>query len=112
MSLTLRATLLMLFVSVCAHAQTRTLALYTGAAQGLDAESTFAMHAELQRLLSPAALDVVWKNTLERKNGETFELVVVASFDGVCSAPRLALVGVNASLADTSIANGRILPFF
>jgi hypothetical protein len=115
MSLTLRATLLVLFVSLGAQAQTRTLALYSGSAQGLSDESRIAMRAEVQRLLTPANLEVVWKNTVERKAGEDFELVAVVSFDGLCSAmqasqPAATLPTV--SLADTSISDGRILPFF
>jgi hypothetical protein len=115
MSLTLRATLLVLFVSLCAQAETRTLGLYSGSAQGLSDESRTAMRAEVQRLLTPASLDVVWKNTAERKSGEDFALVAVVSFDGLCSAmqplqPAVTLPAV--SLADTSISDGRILPFF
>src|SRR4030095_11685169 len=112
MSLTLRAMALVLFVSVCAHAQTRTLALYAGTPQGIDEEARFAMRAELQRLLVPAGLDLVWKNPGTHKNGEEFELVAVASFQGSCSAVQPGMVSMNASLADTSITDGRILPFF
>ena len=53
MMLTLRAMLLVLFVSVLGEAQTRTLAVYAGTAQGLDSEARSAMRSEVQRLLEP-----------------------------------------------------------
>jgi hypothetical protein len=112
MMLTLRALLLVLFISVCAEAQTRTLAVYGGSAQGLDAEARFAMRAEVQRLLAPAGFAVVWKGPAERNSGEDFEQVAVASFEGSCSASALTLTSAATTLADTSITDGRILPFF
>jgi hypothetical protein len=118
MSLMLRALLLVFCLSVCAQAQTRTLALYSGPARGLDADSSFMMRAELQRLLAPAGLEVAWKNSAEHKTGDDFELVAVGSFEGSCSAAEPAVltpvsaVDTVASLADTSISDGRILPFF
>ena len=111
MTLTLRATLLVLLISLSARAQSRTLAVYADAALGLHAESQAAMRGELKRLLAPAGLDLVWKSNLERRAGESFELVVVATFDGTCSPGSPALPIAPASLGDTSITNGRILPF-
>jgi hypothetical protein len=71
------------------------------------------MNGELQRLLGPAELHVVWKNLAERKGGEDFELVVVSSFEGSCSSEDAAAIPVSkGSLADTSISDGHILPFF
>jgi hypothetical protein len=111
LTLTLRATLLLLLVSISAGAQSRTLAVYADAAHGLNADGKAAMRAELQRLLAPAGLDIVWKNTSERRAGEDFNLIVIASFDGSCSSAAPAMTAVATSLADTSISNGRILPF-
>lgn len=111
MSLTLRALLLLMFVSVCSQAQTRKLALYAGPAPGLDAASSAAMRTELQRLLAPSEIEIVWRNSAARKPGENFEIVVVGAFDGSCSSVDLPVDSV-ASLADTSISNGQILPFF
>ena len=112
MSLTLRATLLVLLFSITVHAEDRTLALYAGPAHGLNTESSAAMRAELQRLLTPAGIGVVWKTTADRQNTEVFDLVAVASFDGSCT-PAGPVPPVSAvSLADTSIADGRVLPFF
>ena len=112
MMLTLRAMLLVSFVSVWGEAQTRTLAVYAGTAQGLDAEARFAMRTEVQRLLAPAGFVVVWKGTAERSGGEDFEQVAVASFEGSCSESSPTLAPAAASLADTSITDGRILPLF
>ena len=71
------------------------------------------MREELQRLLRPAEIDVVWKSLSDRRSAETFELVAVSSFEGSCSpqdAPNAP--PISASLADTSISDGHILPFF
>src|SRR5262249_35999411 len=62
--------------------------------------------------LAPAGLDVVWKNTAERRAGEDFELIVVASFKGSCSGEASTVASAAVSLADTSISDGHILPFF
>jgi len=111
---TLRALLLVVCGSICAQAQTRTLALYSGPAHGLDVRASEVMREELQRLLRPAEIDVVWKSLSDRRSAETFELVAVSSFEGSCSphdAPN-APPTISASLADTSISDGHILPFF
>jgi hypothetical protein len=112
MSLTLRAMSLVFLFSVFAQAENRTLALYMAPPRGLDNESLDVMRAEVQRLLAPAGLDIVWKTPGERKAGEDYELVAVASFDGSCSAPEAAPAPSTVSLADTAISDGRILPFF
>jgi hypothetical protein len=90
MSCTLRALLLVLCTSFCANAQTRTLALYLGSARGLDAEAARAMRDELQLLLSPTGIDVVWKTLADRKPGENFDLVAVTTFDGSCAGGETA----------------------
>jgi hypothetical protein len=112
MSLTLRAMSLVFLFSGFAQAESRTLALYATPPRGLDNDSAGVMRAEVQRLLAPAGLDVVWKTTADRKSGEEYELVAVASFDGSCSALAPAPAVSSVSLADTSISDGRILPFF
>ena len=112
MSCTLRALLLVLCVSFCANAQTRTLALYLGPASAIDTETQRMMRAELQQLLAPAAIDVVWKTLADRKGGENFDIVAVATFDKTCGGTDNAVSTVAPSLADTSIADGHILPFF
>jgi len=71
------------------------------------------MRAELQRLFAPAGLEVVWKHMAERKAGEDFELVAVSSFDGSCAVGEPAMAPVTAaSLADTSLSDGLVIPFF
>jgi hypothetical protein len=102
---------LIVCVSFCANAQTRTLALYAGPASGLDAEASSFMRSELQQLLSPVGIDVVWKALADRKSGENFELVAVATFDGSCAGDKSAPVPAATALADTSIADGHVLPF-
>src|SRR6476659_8507104 len=113
MSCTVRAALLGLLVSVCAQAQPRTLALYADPPRGLDTRSNQILRAELQRLLAPAGFDIVWKSLAGRKTGENFDLVAVVAFEGSCARDEsVSHRFAPASLADTSIANGHILPFF
>src|SRR5262252_9348692 len=110
---TLRALLLVLFLSICAQAQTRTLALYTELPRSLDVESSAAMHEELQRLLGPAGIEGVWRRMVERKAGENFDLDAVMSFVGSSVADEAGSAVANTViLADTSISDGHILPFF
>ena len=104
--------LLVLCLSFCANAQTRTLALYARPARGLGVEASLFMRSELQQLLSSAGIDVVWKTLADRKSGENFELVAVAAFDGSCAPAETVSFPAVATLADTSIADGHILPFF
>jgi hypothetical protein len=116
MSFAARATLLILAVSIFAGAQTRTLAVYSGPANELASESSAVMRLELQRLLTPAGIDITWKELVHRNAGENFDHVVVASFQGSCSVTDLSAQPAGAleseiSLAETSISNGRILPF-
>ena len=70
------------------------------------------MRSELQRLLEPAGIEVFWKDIAERKTSEDFELIVVASFEGWCSLSVTTSALVTVKLADTSITDGHILPFF
>src|SRR3954468_15841988 len=110
---TLRALLLVLFASISVEAQTRTLALYAGPVHGLHAQASRTMLGELQRLLEPAGLDVVWKDLADRKADDNFELVAVSSFEGSCAMDQpVSTTTAAVSLADTSISNGHVLPFF
>ena len=95
MSCTLRALLLVLCVSFCANAQTRTLALYLGPASGIDTKTQRMMRAELQQLLAPAAIDVVWKTLADRKGDENFDIVVA----NILTSALLALAPLLASRA-------------
>src|SRR5688572_12606875 len=114
MLMAIRAALLLICFSVCAHAQMRTLALYPGAARGLDPDSASALQIELQRLVTPAGLNLVWKKVDDRNAGEAFDLVAVISFEGVCSTAEFpaSTAETGVSLADTSVSAGHVLPFF
>src|SRR6516164_5617416 len=110
---TLRATLLILCLSICAQAQTRTLGLYADPPRDLDSQSNAVMHEELQRLLAPAGIEIVWKQLKDRKSGENFDLVAVTSFAGSCATDNwVSVVSTPVSLADTSVSDGHVLPFF
>jgi hypothetical protein len=112
MSLTLKAIVLAVPLWFYANPQPRTLALYTSPASGIDIEAVTAMEAEVDRLLAPAGLEVVWKNLASRKSGENFDLVAVSTFEGSCASNDASGEETTTSLADTSISDGRILPFF
>jgi len=104
-------------LSVCAHAETRTLALYLKHPERVSAESGQMMRSELKRLLDPAGIDVVWKDFSDRKGGEDFDLVAVGSIEGSCTADESDLnkgtsLRARAILADAAVAADRILPYF
>jgi hypothetical protein len=117
MSALFKAVLLVFCFAVWAPAQTRTLAVYASPSQGISPSSTLALEHELQRLLSPAGIDVIWRENARRKSGEAFDLVVVSTFDGSCSAEDLPGMPVSwseksISLADSAVVGGRVFPFF
>jgi hypothetical protein len=117
MSAIKRAALLMLWVSLYAGAQNRSLGLYAGEANGLDSSAVQAAQKELHRLLDPTGIDMVWRDLEVRKAGEQFDRVAVISFDGLCSdaaqaTPVRRSIDSNISLADSSVSNGSVLPFF
>lgn len=104
--------------SVCAQAQTRTLAVYPGEARTLSSTGAQSLQAELQRVLTPAALDVSIQSSQfsGQQSSEEFDFVVVGSFQGDCSVESLPLLKpvsfMNGPLADTSVSHGQVLPFF
>ena len=109
-------TLLVCSFSVCAHAETRTLALYLKHPERVSAESGPMMRSELQRLLEPAGIDVVWKDFAGRKGGEAFDFVAVGSIEGSCTDGESDLSGGTSRRARVSlaaaVAANRILPYF
>jgi hypothetical protein len=112
-----RAALLMLSLSAYAGAQSRSLAVYAGGDSRLDASAIQSAQKELQRLLNPTAVHIVWRDLNARKSGEQFDRVVVLSFDGSCSEaaaviPLRHFPDSRVSLADSSVSNGKVLPFF
>lgn len=111
------AMLLVCSLSVCAHAETRTLALYLKHPERVTAESGQMMQSELKRLLDPAGIDVVWKDFADRKSGEDFDLVAVGSIEGSCTASASDLsrgtsLQARMILADAVVAADQILPYF
>ena len=113
-----RAALLMVSLSLYAGAQSRTLALYAGEAGGLNASAIQAAQLELQRILRPTGFEMVWKDLQLRKSNEQFDQVVVLRFEGKCSAAGAAVDShrpgrrESVGLADSSVSNGQVLPFF
>jgi hypothetical protein len=112
-----RATLLIICLSHLAGAQTNSLALYASEASRLDASALRAAQQELDRLLIPTGIELSWRTLKSRTTDEQFDRVVVMSFDGSCStaAPAASLRNLPSSdikLADSSVSNGEVLPFF
>jgi hypothetical protein len=112
------AVIAMFCFSICATAQTRTLAVYPGDAAGLDSLSKHAITLELQRVLAPAGLDLEWRTPAEDgKQRQDAGRLVVGSFDGNCSVETLphspaTPMGQTGVLAETAVSNNRILPYF
>src|SRR6266540_419940 len=90
MSAALRAIFLISCLTVCAHGQTRRLAVYPKHAQDLDRTSTTALRQELHQLLIPAGVDVIWQAPDKTADAAEFELLVVGSFEGNCSVAELS----------------------
>jgi len=105
----------MVCFSVCAHAQTQTLAVYSRNATTLDSLTQHSLNDELTRLLSPADIQVVWRTQNREQREETGRLVV-GSFDGDCSVENLPTytspLAKTATLAESSMSGGRVIPYF
>ena len=87
------------------------LGLYLGHAQSLDPVSVHIARQEIQRLLAPAGVELVW-NQADRDVGRA----VVGTFEGSCSLDTLptgpsGYTGAVA-LAESSVSSGRVLPYF
>jgi hypothetical protein len=110
-----RSVVLILCFSFCATAQTRTLAVYPGPAKGLDSLSSHHLELELKRLLSPAGIDIAWRSARNKSAVLEEGPLVVGSFKGTCSVESIPVYAgspVTRTLADTSVSNSRILPYF
>ena len=103
--------LLVCSLSVCARADGRTLALYLKHPERLNRESAQAMRSELNRLLAPAGIGVVWKDFADRKAGEDFDVVAVGSIEGSCAPGEANLIG-GLGLADAAVSADGVLPYF
>lgn len=117
MSRMLRASLLVVCLSLCAQAQDRELQVNIRPASQIDGQTRVQMQIELQRLLEPAGLRVVWKTPSETTAFEAFDFVAAGSFDGDCSSKDLPAIGTKAasgvlSLAGTFTSNHQVIPFF
>jgi hypothetical protein len=101
---------------ICATAQTRTLEVYPGPAAGLDNVSVNFLELELKRVLAPAGIVPTWRKASGKAAGNVeTEQLVVGTFEGNCSVKTLpsAATSIRArALADTSVSNNRILPYF
>jgi hypothetical protein len=113
MSAVRRAVFAIFCFSVCAHAQTRTLAVYSGPAQHLESSTMHALQIELQRVLTPAGIDMTW---VQSGLQPEVQLAVVGTFEGDCSViniPDQAARAIHTStLAESSVSNGHVLPYF
>ena len=108
----------MLCFCVCANAHTHTLAIHPSHAEGLNSRTTHSLNHELTRLLSPAGIDLEWQADARSRAvvGQPGRLIV-ATFEGTCSVDAIPNNRVTSSyagrtLAETSISDGRILPYF
>ena len=110
-------TVLCVCFSLCAQAQTTSLAVHPIHDTGLDTLTSHFLQQELDRLLSPAEIKLLWQYP-ERAGikPEQTDRLIVGTFEGNCSAstiPWFSGVSPNGKvLAETSVSDGRILPYF
>jgi hypothetical protein len=87
------------------------LGLYLGHAQGLDPVSAHIAQQEVQRLLSPAGVELVWDQA-DRDVGRA----IVGTFNGSCSLDSLPAdpsgKAGDVALAQSVVSYGRVLPYF
>ena len=117
MSAARRAVFAIFCFSVCAHAQTRTLAVYSGPTQHLESSALHSLQTELQRVLTPAGINMTWVQAgPAEQNVPEVQLSVVGAFDGDCSVNRLPDLSGRAiqtrTLADSSVSSEHVLPYF
>src|SRR5688572_26354743 len=98
-----RAMLLMVCLSLYAGAQNRSLALYAGEAHGLSTAALQSTQRELDRILGPTGIAMMWKDLELRRSGEQFDEVVVMTFEGSCSDTGIPVIR-KVALADSSVS--------
>lgn len=99
---------------ICAHAQTHTLAVYSQPLT-LDNIAEHSLRIELQRLLSPADLEVSWYRNMPQEGQPEVERLVVGSFQGSCNVEEISRPlssGKVSAYAETAVSSGRVLPYF
>ena len=74
------------------------------------------MQAEVGRILAVAGVRVAWRAVGSPRNGEDFQAIVVFRFRGVCSFDQDSAAyerqePTGQPLAETDVADGRVLPF-
>jgi hypothetical protein len=75
------------------------------------------MQSEVGRILAAAGVRVAWRAVNSPRNGEDYQGIVVFQFRGVCSFDQDSAVyepqaePTGQPLAETDIADGRVLPF-
>ena len=105
----------MVCFSVYANAQTQTLAVYFHSSPELDSLTQHSLDQELARLLSPAGIQVAWRDET-RETREEMGRLVVGRFDGNCSVETLPSESLGSSetvtLAESALSDGHIIPYF
>ena len=107
----------MMCFCVCANAQTLRLAVYPSHAEALDSIANHSLDQELRRLLSPAGIDLAWQTDFKKGSArEQQGRMISGTFAGTCSVETIPTGRVSSlkarTLAETSISDGRILPYF
>ena len=117
MSAAVRVVFAIFCFSVCAQAQTRTLAVYSDSDRHLDSSVAHALQTELQRVMTPADIEIVsLQSGSKRAELPEVQLAVVGTFQGDCSVETLpdqrGRAVQSRTLAESSVSNGRVLPYF
>jgi len=117
MSAAVRVVFAIFCFSVCAQAQTRTLAVYSDSARRLDGSVAHALQTELQRVMSPAGIEIVsLQSGASSDDLPEVQLAVVGTFQGDCSVETLpdqpGRTIQTRTMAESSVSGGRVLPYF
>jgi hypothetical protein len=109
------ATILCLALSV--EAQSYHLGIYDASTRRIDSAAAHEVRQEIQRLLTPAGIEVGWQDAQRSNSTVVFHKLAIASFDGECAVNELPSTGSISpqknKLADTVLGKeGRVRPFF
>lgn len=91
--------------------------MYSGPTQHLESSALHSLQTELQRVLTPAGINMTWVQAgPAEQNVPEVQLSVVGAFDGDCSVNRLPDLSGRAiqtrTLADSSVSSEHVLPYF
>jgi len=107
--------LVMVCSGICAQAQSHSLAVYAQQSSALDDIAVHSLKVELQRLLTPAGVNVFWRDNSSEQPQDDVERLVVGKFEGSCDVENVVQppsADSATAYAETVVSNGKIIPYF